>query len=348
MIPYLYILFLLTVFLSLIPLKIKTEKLVFWSFLIPMILVAGFRTIGVDQDSLTYVDIYNSENIKEIVEPTFVLISQIVRYFFDNNIQYLFLIYAILGIGLKFFAINRYTDLLILTLVIYIARAFPYYELNVIRASVSCSLLLLSIKPLADRKIWNFLFYVILATLFHYSSILILALWFFSNSGMSQKKRIAFGLVIPAIYILYILKIDIIKIGLQIIEHIPVPLIQQKIHIYLGTRNISVINPFNLIQISHILFFYYLLYFYDSIQCRYKYFTILLKIYALSIVSLPLLSGSFVMAWRISELFGISEILLLPFAYHTLKPGIAGKMVIIGIGVFYFWYNVYFIRTVYW
>jgi hypothetical protein len=165
---------------------------------------------------------------------------------------------------------------------------------------------------------------------------------------MSRKKRIAFAFIIPVIYILYILKIDIIKNGLQIIEHIPVPLIQQKIHIYLGTRNISVINPFNLIQISHIIFFYYLLYFYDSLQSRYKYFTILIKIYALSIVSLPLLSGSFVLAWRVSELFSISEILLLPYAYHTVKPGITGKMVVIGIAVFYFWYNVYFIRTVYW
>ena len=246
----------------------RYQKFIYWFFLIPLILLAGLRDIGVDQDSIGYVQYYNSADLSNIVEPTFVFISQLVKYLFDD-VQYLFLIYAIIGISLKFFAINKLTDLLIATMPLYISKLFLFYDLNVIRAGVSCSILLLAIIPLSNRKFYQFFILAFIATLFHYSAILLFPLYFLTNRHLTRIQKYFLYSIVPLSYLIYFLDINLIAT-------LPIPLIQEKIQIYSvleesGTDGMSNVNVFNLFQIAHCLFLYYLLYFYEYLYPKCKH-----------------------------------------------------------------------------
>ena len=80
------------------------NKYVYWGLCIIMILLCAFRTIGVDPDSEAYEEIFKThENNPELlVEASFLFFSGIVQRFTDD-VHYLFLIYAILGIAIKLY-----------------------------------------------------------------------------------------------------------------------------------------------------------------------------------------------------------------------------------------------------
>ena len=60
------------------------------------------------------------------------------------------------------------------------------------------------------------------------------------------------------------------------------------------------------------LFVYILLWKYDVIKEKTSIISLLLKIYALSIVSLIVLTPLPVLSFRVSELYGVVEIILIP------------------------------------
>ena len=84
------------------------NKYAYWGLCIIMILFCAFRTIGVDPDSEAYEEIFksNGNHPKLLVESYILFISEIIKSFTDD-VHYLFLIYAILGITIKFIALRQ-------------------------------------------------------------------------------------------------------------------------------------------------------------------------------------------------------------------------------------------------
>ena len=72
-----------------------------------LVLVVGFRAENVDHDYQNYFNaIYDNTTISE---PTFLFFSLVIRNF-SLPPAFLFLLYATLGIGLKFWAIRKYSS----------------------------------------------------------------------------------------------------------------------------------------------------------------------------------------------------------------------------------------------
>lgn len=304
-----------------------------------LIFIAGFRGEGVDRDYNNYIEMFHQQEFI-VVEPAFVLISMIIDSLVGDNPFFLFFIFAIVGISLKLIAIRQLTELWFLSLVIYLSNFFILHEMTQIRAGVASAFLLLCVKPIYDRDLKRFLLFAILGFLFHYSAIVILPLWFLGIKA--RKKILLFSL--PIGYLIYFS-------GINLIATIPISVIQNKIVMYqtlmeLGNEESILINVFNLVFLAKIAVFYFLLFKYDLIFSYNKYVSILMKIYCISLMSYLVLAVLPPIATRITELFAVVDIILIPFIYYVFKPIWFSKLIVIFIGICFLLINLFYVKLI--
>lgn len=159
-------------------------------FTIILILIVGLRGVGVDNDYSTYESsIYNNLSIGE---PTFLLITFIIRTLGLPNYT-LFLVYAAIGISLKMRIIYKYSYLPIISFIIYLSNIIMLQDINQIRAGVATALFLTSIPYLVQNKKKIFTYIILLATLFHFSSLLLLVLLFIDATPLIKKQIYILG-----------------------------------------------------------------------------------------------------------------------------------------------------------
>lgn len=284
-----------------------------------LIIYTAFRDGNAVADYNTYLDYYE-DYADSLVEPSFVFISFLVHHTFNNPI-WVFIVYAILGVTLKFIAIKQLSKLAFLSVLIYMSYFFILHELTQIRVGVASGMLLLCIKPLYERNLKRFLLYAFIATLFHFSAIIIFVFWFLNPFKIN---RLLYSALIPIGYVAYFLKLNVVYI-------VPIPYIQEKIDIYMKLINNQEINVFNLVYLMKCLIFYYFLYFLPKLETCNQYIILLLKLYAISLFSFTFFAIIPVLGFRISELIGIVEIVTLPFIYYTIAPRKISKLLVLGI-----------------
>lgn len=297
-----------------------TRQLIFKCVAILLICFAGFRQIGIDQDSRAYELFYTFDLpiLWLTAEPTFVLIVEALRLFFSktDGLLYLFLIYATFGIVIKFTAIRKLTDLTWLTVVVYFSTYFLLHEFTQIRAGIASGLILLAVIPIAERRLLRFLALITTAVFFHYSALVAYPLYFLSNRQLTKKAKYVLGLSLPVGVAFHFLNINPILA-------IPIETVRLKLEVYAQTESLRglKLNVFNALYLIRYVIFYLLIYMSSLLQRRSKYFPLLLKIYAASLFAYFGLSTNSTVAMRISELLGVVEIILIPLLYYTTKPG---------------------------
>ena len=304
------------------------NKYAYWGLCVILILFCAFRTIGVDPDSNAYDEIFKSSgnDPKLLVEFSFLYISDIVKRYTDD-VHYLFLIYAILGITIKFYALRQLSPWYFLPLAIYFGNYFILHDFIQIRAAVASGILLLAIKPLTEGNKKRAIVYFLIANVFHYSSLAFYPILFFSNN-LSQIWKYILIAILPVGIILFLLHYDFFSA-------LPIPYIQDKIELYkaLTERGIfdelSLKNIFIWIQYAIIL---YSLYFYDTMLDKCPALPLLLKITAYSMACFFALSSISVVAGRLHELLGIVELALFPCVCYTIRPQYYVKIAVCAIG----------------
>ena len=332
--------FFLVVFSSFFLPKDRIDKYLLFFFLgLILISTAGFRKEEAVRDYVNYVSYFHDQDFL-LVEPAFVLLSKVIYLLIGPYPIYLFVLFATLGVSLKLTAIKQLSELWFLSIVIYVSNFFILHEMTQIRAGVASALLLLCIKPIYDRDLKKFLLFALLGFVFHYSAIVILPLWFL---GLKARK-IFLLFSIPIAYIIYFS-------GINLITTIPISVIQSKISIYqslmeMGNEESILINVFNLVFLGKITLFYFLLTKYELIASYNKYVPILMKIYCISLISYPVLAVMPPIATRISELFAIVEIVLLPLLYYAFKPIWFSKSIVFFIGICFLLVNLFYVKLI--
>lgn len=316
--------------------RINPSKRKFFFFFIGLVLfiAAGAREGWADYDNYVKGFGYVLNGFYGTMEPSFVLITYVVN-FFIGNVLGLFFVYAFIGVSVKFLAIKQLTQLWFFSILIYLSNFYILHDLIQIRAGIASALLLLSIKPIYERNFKKFLFLFILAFLFHYSSLVILPLWFL----FKKPPKILLYSIIPIGYVLYLLNINLIM------SLIPIPAIKHKLELYqevLAQGRQNEINVFNLVFLMKICLYYVLLFKMDLINKKNKYFNYLIQIFALSLFSFPAFATMPVVAFRISELFGIVEVIIIPFLYYAFKPQSISKMIVISVGLSFFYISIFY------
>ena len=343
MISTLFLIFVIIVFLIIFRTSYKTIQNIAILFLIVvLILVAGLRPNNVTNDYSIYLFYWYDKSIEGIVEMSFVHIKYILKNVLNLSPVYLFLVYAILGVSSKIYAIRLLSTNIFLCILIYFCHFYILHELTQIRVGVATGFFLIGVYYLEKRNLWKFLFAIGLATFFHYSAFVAFPLWFVYNN---ENKLKYYLLLVPLGYIIYYL-------GGSLIVNIPIPYIQQKIRIYelLTEQNSNKegeLNLFSAIYLFRIVIFFILYFFRQKIVVHQKYIYLLLKIYAISLFSFTALATIPSFSFRIQQLFGVVEILLISSIVYIFNNKYFGNLSVIIIALIFLLINVYINKLVF-
>ena len=232
-------------------LSISKKRAALFSFAVLLILVAGLKPVGLDRDSLNYVQVLNSpvsgffNNIKE---PFYLLIIKLNGLVFSGSATGFFLIFAILGVSLKVYAIGRLSLAPLVSVSIYIPLYFVLHEMTQIRAGVASALFLLSLVDLTAGHKLNFVLKIVLGTMFHFSAIVGLAIIRLDPTKINKP----FYLALPIVGIGISIFLPIVSITEYLLGYAPT-FISYKLGLYLTLLKEgrhSAINVFNFYYLS--------------------------------------------------------------------------------------------------
>jgi len=172
----------------------------FWilSFVCLLVPVA-FRGNGVDHQSyikfynaisefgLNYFKIYNG-----FPEPLFVVINVIAGYLGD--FQYVYMISAFISLFFTYKAFARKIEEISLPLCIFLFSTLFYLTLfGLVRICIAVGIITYAYRYIEERNLMKYSIYIIFATLFHYSAIIMLPFYFIFKSNyldLSKKSSI--------------------------------------------------------------------------------------------------------------------------------------------------------------
>ena len=298
--------------------KYSKKAFLVWGIL--LILYACIADKSELPDYTQYVNLFLTEG-SIIIEPTFLFIKFMVKSVSEDNLFLFFGIYLLLGCSLKYLAFKQLTYLPILTLALYISSYFIYHEMIQIRVGVASALLLLSIRPLYERNLKKFLLCVVIAILFHTSALAMLPLWFVNP--FKKQRRLYFLLILISM-ILYVLRVDIVRM----LEYIPIPYIQEKIIGYSditieamdrGVLTVEEYNPFCTWYMFKLCVLVFLWMTINRISKFNPYAILMLKIFTIGMACYWLFASVPTFATRCSELLSVVQVVLIPMTVYLQR-----------------------------
>lgn len=174
--------------------RINNNIFLFLSFL-EIVFISGFRE-SVGGDTEYYIDLFKTisnlpfdQAINYGLEKGFLifcfLLSRITR-----NPQILILASSILINGLVFDYIRKNSKNVWLSVYLYITLLYFFNSMNLMRFALSIAILLQSIKYIERRNFLKFLFWVILASSFHFSAVIFVFTYLFGILQINRAKAI--------------------------------------------------------------------------------------------------------------------------------------------------------------
>lgn len=193
-----FILLFLVVVLLLISKNSKKSSFLFVIFsALLLILFSTFRQYisngaYAGNDYFSYNNWFNLiENLKLSVFNDFLfnILMLIIKRYFNSFIFFLFVVAIFQIYAIYKFAYENSDDYFYC---IYVFLAFGIYDLGLsaIRQFIALSFFLLSFKQIKDKKFFKYFIYIILASMFHSSAIILLLVYPFINVNISIKKKI--------------------------------------------------------------------------------------------------------------------------------------------------------------
>lgn len=317
----------------------KKYKLIVYVVLgLLLILIAGFREVGIDPDSENYEIAYRnyySTSMLGAVDYSYLLLSSFFNIF-TNDVHAIFLFYALFGVLFKFIAFRKHSASYFLPIVVYLSFYYELHELTQIRTGLMSGLFLLSIVPVAEGKKLKACILIIIGALFHISALILLPLLFLKNNPLNIKWRIIWAALIPVAYAMSVVLTDTTLTS-------DIPYIGEKLVIYqkaeeLGTASVSV-NIVSPLLLLSIFIYLYLLVFSSTIEKELKCYPLLIKIFGLGLFSYIAFSFLPVLAERVCYLLRIVIVLLFPAISYTIRPRWVGIIIVIIISMIFMNYG---------
>jgi hypothetical protein len=306
-----------------------------------LVLFAGLRGTNVDADYSSYLNKFNNTpSISSLftspalffskmkVEPSMVIIFSFIKSIFRSGFPLAIFIYAFFSVTLKLRAISKMTDYVMLSTLIYFSGIFLLQDMTQIRAGFATGFLLLSIPYILQQDFKKFSIYILIAICFHYSAIIFAPFYFFNTKKVNKPLYFSI-LIIPII--LALLKFT----PFNILNQFNLGIYSEKINLYLigqawERRSINIFNFSILFQIAVSIFFILF-----SEKANNKYAVLLTKINCFGVAMFYIFSSSPVLAFRLSDILGIVQILLVPYMIHIIKPKALAESVVILISIAY-------------
>lgn len=304
-------------------------------FALILSLVAGFRPLEYFRDAPIYLEIIRSMNSLWDMEPSVWLINQFNILFLGGEEQTFFLIYAILGVSIKIFAINRISAFPLLSIYIYICLYFVLHEMTQIRVGVACGIFLLAIPDIVNKNYKNYFIKTIFAMSFHYSAIIMILFYFINAQTINKKLYFVLPILGLALAFIPNLMLNIFNL----LEIILPSVISSKITTYLSLINdddYNKINIFNFFILSLVFVYYFLLFNIDRFEAKID--ILLVKLLGLQLFIYYGFSSIPTFAIRLSEFIGISLLITIPHILLIFKQKLIPIFIILIWSSGYFWF----------
>ena len=299
------------------------------AFAIAMICIATFKPMTTaDAGTYEYYFYFNDDELIELAtEPTYIYLSRLVLAL-GGEVVVIFFIYAMLSIPLKLAVLWKCTPYVFTAMIVYLGIYYPLHDVVQIRCGVATAFLLWALIPLAKRQYLMATGLMLVATIFHYSSLAFLPVLLVGNIRITKYWKIFLGVSVPVCLILYFLHLGAISL-------LPSSFIEGKMDLYKEMSESGDWEEYipykQLTFLAEFVLLYIFLYFYDTIEKHCIYAPILIKILVIEMGFITLFSEIPVLGGRLHDLFGMFNALAFTCCLYSIKPRYVAR---IGITVF--------------
>lgn len=314
------------------------HKYILWGTIIVLFIVCVTRPKSYASDFLNYEGYFyafDKLKTKLLVEPTFLWLSGIV-YRAGGTVHAVLFLYAMISLPLKLYTVRKLTNetVFILVVIVYASHYFMLHDCEQIRIAAALSFGMYAFYMKVRDNYW-WIAFVLIGISFHHTLAALFVPLLFSPRNLTKAWKVGLCVLVPVSILLWLMHINIISA-------LPIPYIETRLKLYeMAIANgkhpdVRVINAMVLLRIA---LFYYIMYYYDTIKAYIKGLPLLLVCDALSIASWFALATMSVIAVRISQLYGVIEIILFASVYYTLNPKWVGKCIVVLIALYFFAQN---------
>lgn len=346
-----YILYFVICFASLSFYITKTSKI--WQYLFFFILlffVAAFRSPDSVKDYGVYIEAF--QDVKSPInyfisfsdwlnyEPLYYLLPSFYKLFFGSgSFLGLIILLAFIGVYYNLKGVYLLTPLFSLGIIVYYANFFLLHEMTQIRAGIASGLLLYGIYLKVEKRYLHLALIILIATLLHYSAILISILFLFSATSFRPLLylSILFGAVVFSFFDTSSVFQLIFGINFIVVQKMSLAMTE------FGTDQ-NEINIFNSAILMNMALVVWLLLFSRKIIESNKYAAVLLKMQVLALVMFFSLSSVSFIAFRMYEFFGIVSIVTIPFIFYTIKEKWVSIIVVLAYSFIMLSLNIYIVK----
>ena len=307
---------------------------------IALICISTFKPMTTADATNYDIFFYNNDDpfIEISTEPTYIYLSRLYLSL-GFSITAIFLTYAMLSIPLKLTLLWKMTTPFAFTaMIVYVGIYYPLHDAVQIRCGVAVAFLLWAIIPLAKRQYLLATVLLIVATLFHYSSLAFLPILFVGNIKVGKYWKYILGVAIPICLLLYLA-------GFSAFSLIPKSMIEGKLDIYKDMSDTGVWEkyiPYKQIAfIAEFALLYFFIYFYDTIEKHCIYAHILIKVLVLEMGYLIMFAEIEVLGNRLHELFGMFNVLAFTQCLYCIKPRYAVRIGLASYSFIYYLVQMY-------
>jgi hypothetical protein len=338
MIPYFIVFYIIAIFGFLAFIKDQANfKLIIYVYcVILLVLFSGLRNIGVGADDISYVDkffevpgllswidgsyVYSFSSTW--MEPGYIFLSALIRTFTDDY-SYLFLAVSLFSVAIASYNYYRLSPFIYLTLLLFFVHTFLYRDINQIRSACAAALGLFLISQIYYRQHIKIIFTIFCCALFHTASLSFFIVYFLSFIKITKKRLIIlvfFGFILGVLGVSNVLLSNMPGLGF-----ITVKLISYSV----SDTYVESTSLLDITNIKNIVIFFSLIYFWNRISPKVKYFNVMMLFFALCTFWRLAFSDFGIFAARIATFFGIVEVILIPCLLLAFKNKIIPMFIII-------------------
>lgn len=319
--------------------NVPVNTLVFYASIIILVTFAGLRyDVGMDDSnyeefylyvkSMPLFSFHLGDDL--LIEPGYLLLNKIA-VLFSSTVTGIFLLTALVAVGLNIYAYKRLSPFFALSVLLYFCHSFLYREMNQVREGVACAICINLIPLLAQKKWAPLTIGILIAALFH-----AVALVFFLTyitpflKFKSSTLLIILGIVVLVGTVLPLGNITALAFSSLASSNS----ILSKASVYINSEyNVKLGVLTNPTTLKQLVFFVALTLGRKKLKQQVPFFDVMLMIYFISVCWLVLFNDFGIMAGRVATIFSTVEVVLVPCLLllftHTSRTVVFGVFVII-------------------